>query len=273
MTDNKIYTTEENYEFDDDSLYSFAFCGSSAGIESKFNFLAQKAEPEKWTLEPNRPNEVLRYYIFYTFRQCKKQNKIVYSDDRKWCCVNTGLLDIYKNDILMVFQENNNKGSGNSRDWYLKGFKTNIDRDYMDHFTETPKLATYTSNFEDYYFDPEKAIEVNYEHILDDNWERIHEEINIDKSIMKQLLVGIIQNSKKRIQRNSRLVVPQLYKNKIMYLLPIDVPVEGDNYITMALAVEQTPSKNYRANTIFTKDDAYKKARLLMKPEANWLIE
>lgn len=38
----------------------------------------------------------------------------------------------------------------------------------------------------------------------------------------------------------------------------------------MSLAVEEVNNR-YRANTIFTLEMAYKHARLLMKPEADWL--
>ena len=51
-----------------------------------------------------------------------------------------------------------------------------------------------------------------------------------------------------------------------------NIPVNDDELVTMALAVELTATNQYRANTIFTKEIAYEKARLLMKPESNWLI-
>lgn len=90
---------------------------------------------------------------------------------------------------------------------------------------------------------------------------------------MKTLLVGVIEEAKMRIKRNLRLVVPQFYKDEIMYLVPIRIPTLEGNYETMALAVEKTSTNQYRANTIFTKEMAYEKARLLMKPESNWLID
>ena len=58
-----------------------------------------------------------------------------------------------------------------------------------------------------------------------------------------------------------------------MYLVPIKIPKNDGTYEIMALAVEKTDTEQYRANTIFTKEIAYEKARLLMKPESNWLIE
>ena len=57
-----------------------------------------------------------------------------------------------------------------------------------------------------------------------------------------------------------------------MYLVPINIPIDDEKRVTMALAVELTQQNQYRANTIFTKEMAYEKARLLMKPESNWLI-
>ena len=81
------------------------------------------------------------------------------------------------------------------------------------------------------------------------------------------------ETAKKKIQRNNRLVVPQFYNNKFSYLMPIKLPLSNQKFITMALAVEKMDSGNYRANTIFTTEMAYGKARLVMKPESNWLME
>ena len=58
-----------------------------------------------------------------------------------------------------------------------------------------------------------------------------------------------------------------------MYLMPIDIHLDDSKKITLALAIEKTEVGTYRANTIFTLDMAYPKARLIMKPESNWLIK
>ena len=88
---------------------------------------------------------------------------------------------------------------------------------------------------------------------------------------MRMLISGALEETKKRIKRNMRLVVPQFYNGSIMYLLPLSIPFEDDKVVTFALAVERFKNK-YRANTIFTLDMAYGKARLLMRPESNWLL-
>lgn len=85
------------------------------------------------------------------------------------------------------------------------------------------------------------------------------------------MLSGTLKETQQRIKRNMRLAIPQFYKNKIMFLVPLNIPVGENTYETMALAVEKI-NNQYRANTIFTKEIAYEKARLLMKPESNWLL-
>ena len=90
----------------------------------------------------------------------------------------------------------------------LKKFKDKCSRDFLNVFTDIPLLATYTTNFEELYFNPDYNIIINTDHILDDNWERIESVVKMNKTLMKTLLVGVIEEAKLRIKRNLRLVVP-----------------------------------------------------------------
>lgn len=259
-----IETNTENVD-----LLEFAFCGTYEGYENMLKYLSGMAESEIWGFNDEQPYSVLRKYIRNTFSQCYKQNKIIYSSDGNNCAFNTGLLTPNGNDILAFFTKNN---IANAQPWFLKGFKDKADRIYMSTFNEVPKLASYTDNYEEFYFNPDNKIEINSDHILDDNWERISSVVPLPKSIVKSMLVGLLDDTTKRIKRNMRLAVPQYYREQIMFLLPIQIPITNTNYVIMALAVEKIDDKRYRANTIFTREMAYEKARLLMKPESNWLI-
>lgn len=170
------------------ALYDFAFCGPEESFSGWIETLAKMAEPEIWTFDESRPNSILRTYIFKTFEQCNRQGKILYSDDKEWCTVNTGLLTPNSKDILMVFMRNRKVSN---LEWFFKGFKEKVDREYMNHFSQTPELATYTDDFEDYIFNPNLNIEVNTDHILDDNWERISAAIgSLSKTVVSVLLQG-----------------------------------------------------------------------------------
>lgn len=258
-------------EITNDEIYlqNFAFCGTTEQFKNKINYLASIAEEEPWSFT-DEPNTILTKYINGTFKQCYKQDKFLTTPDKKFTCFNTGLLTPNGNDILCVFEQNQ---VHNVQPWFLKFFADKTERKYMDLFASIPPLATYTDNFEKFYFNPNYEIIISSDHILDDNWDRIHEVVPLSKSIVKSLMIGVVEEAKRKIQRNLRLVVPQFYNNQIMYLVPIRIPIEEDKYVTMALAVELTQTNQYRANTIFTKEMAYEKARLLMKPESNWLVE
>lgn len=251
-------------------LHHYAFCGTPVGFENMISYLSEIAEPEIWTFDNTKPNSILNKYILNTFSQCKKQEKVIESDDGNYSCFNTGLLTPNGNDILALFEKNPKE---NSQPWILKGFRDKCSRDILDIFPTTPDLALYTNKYEELFFNPDVNIVINADHILDDNWERIKDVVPLSKPIVKTLLIGVIEEAKIRIKRNLRLVVPQYYNNEIMYLVPIRIPIGDDKYVTMALAVEKTEMGLYRANTIFTKEMAYEKARLLMKPESNWLID
>lgn len=251
-------------------LYNYAFCGTEVGFTKMLSFLAEIAEPEKWGFSEEAPYSVLKKYIVGTFSRCAKQHKVLASADGQFSCFNTGLLTPNGNDIIGLFEKNSREGV---QPWVLKKFVDKCNRDFLDAFSEIPQLATYTENYVEFYFNPDYNIVVNTDHILDDNWERIESVVRINKNIMKTLLVGIVEEAKLRIKRNLRLVVPQYYRDEIMYLVPIRIPTLEDSFEIMALAVEKTATSQYRANTIFTKEMAYEKARLLMKPESNWLVE
>ena len=232
----------------DISLYSYAFCGTETGFDNMLGYLAELAEEEKWSFDETKPYSILKKYILGTFSQCYKQDKLLVSADANHSCFNTGLLTPNGNDIIALFEKNTKVGA---QPWVLRKFKDKCSRDFLDVFTDTPLLATYTTNFEELYFNPDYNIVVNTDHILDDNWERIESVVKMNKALMKTLLVGVVEEAKLRIQRNLRLVVPQFYKNKIMYLVPIRIPNVDGAFETMA----------------------YEKARLLMKPESNWLVD
>lgn len=264
MTDS----TETENECDKSYIFNFAFCGTSEGYEKMLEYLSSIAEEEPWAAE-GKPYGTLYKYIQGTFRQCYRQNKILYSEDGENCCFNTGLLTPNGHDIVGLFEKNT---KADAQEWYFKGFRNITERIYMNIFSAVPSLAEYTSNYEELYFNPNYPVVVNTDHILDDNWDRIHDVVPLSKAIVKGLLIGVVEETKRKIKRNMRLVVPQYYHDTIMYLMPIDIPIDDTNVVTMALAVELTGTKQYRANTIFTKEMAYEKARLLMKPESNWLI-
>lgn len=208
-----------------------------------------------------------------TFEKLYEQDSISYSSDQKIAIFNTGLITENGEDIYGYFVENNKP---NAQKWFFKGFAAESDRCFTNYVFLKPKLVRYDEKPEDFIFNATLEIDFSADHIFDENWERDGKYPEEVKKLGKQLVISSIKSafevSKIKVKRNSRLAVPQYYKGKIMFLLPIKIMVENNKQITMALAIEKMRNNRYRANTIFDLDSAYKKARLIMTPESNWLI-
>ena len=250
-------------------LFMYAFCGDEVVFTRFIEELSNLAEKEKWQTIGGKPFDILRFYIFDTFCQCELKNLIFESNGNEFSIFNTGLMTVNGEDIYGLFQLNER---ADAQKWFFKGFYKETDRTIVNIFSKLPTLATYTSDYTEYYFDTNKDILLNIDHILD-NWDRYDDHIkNQGREVVKALIQSAFETAKKKVKRNNRLVVPQYYRNRIMYLMPIEIPVPDNGYITMALAIEKLETGLYRANTIFTTEMAYGKARLIMKPESNWLL-
>lgn len=255
----KMAPAHENYSM----LKRFAFMGKDEQKRAYFEELANLAEIENWSTSEEYPYDILQNYITYTFDKIFSECEIVFSNDMDYCCFNTGLLTSNGEDILCMF---NRFEKSDKFYWHIQGFKQASHRDIMNCFDETPAVAKYFNDASKIYFDANKEMLSNLDHILDENIDRFSDNLKEKgKSYILALLKSSLDVTMKKCKRNYRIAVPNYYKNTIMYLLPIEL--DGDK---MALAVELVNNR-YRANTIFTLEMAYKNARLLMKPEADWL--
>ncbi|MFV0551311.1 MAG: DUF3825 domain-containing protein [Anaerorhabdus sp.] len=244
-------------------LFRFAYIGKELDQQKYLTELSALAETESWTSSGGKPHDILMSYITYTFDKAFKDNLIEFSNNNDYCCFNTGLLTNNGEDIICIF---NTFTSSQSFSWHLYGFRKESDWDIMKNFSETPEVVSYFDDASKIYFDPKLPVISNLDHILDENLDRFSEELQKKgKTYILALLKASLDITLKKCKRNYRIAVPQYYNDEITYLLPVDL--DG---CKMALAIGYVNSR-YRANTIFTLPMAYKNARLLMKPEADWL--
>ncbi|WP_124059617.1 DUF3825 domain-containing protein [Vaginisenegalia massiliensis] len=250
----------------------FASTGSKASFDNKLKYLTKIAEQEKWFFENDSGEDfsVIFYYIIHTFDQVFKQNKITINDDKTKAVFNTGLLTDLGYEIYGLFEKNTHFDGelGKSNYWHFKSFVTENERAFTEIDINKPKMATFFTDYNELYFNPDKEIEINFDHIYDDNFDRLPEELqSLEKTVAKQVFDGALKHTILRIKRNNRIPVPQIYNDSVMFLIP--VKVLGTK--TVVIAVEEQ-GKVYRANTILTMSMAYNCARLLTRPESNWLL-
>ena len=213
------------------------------------------ASPETWSNDTYPNNGMLVNYMVHTYRKLKSEKNIIITDE--YGLFNTGLFTQYYEPMYAY--------STSSK---AISFVTEYDLGKLG-IESYPERANYFDNPELLIFDWHYKININFKHILEDNKSRI----NIPKDILesKNLLNtfnGAIDTMKKRVSANYKLAVPQYFEEKVQLLLPLCLHL--DNVPDLALVVTKA-GNIYQGHTCLTLDMAYNNARLIAKPESNWL--
>jgi len=257
-------------------LDKFAYLGYwDQAIEN----LAELAQPEEWDYldEKTGGYPVLNSYIHQTFIQLLKEDKIEYARQNgieTYAAFNTGLVTVKQEEIFAYFEINRPSSPTysylnlESQKWQFIKFDRESDR-IMTHFIDRPKLANYFSSPTDLLYDVNRRLIPDFEHIVDDREDRFPDSFKSlsDDQIMERLRSSI-ESALKRVRRNYKTAIPQFYNGGIQLLLPLclERPEKAD----LALVVARE-NEIYRANTILPLDWAYNNARLLAKPDREWL--
>ena len=259
---NWINNTEEDYQHMD--IYDYMYWGD---YNAQIQALADKALDEKWSFEEKNDNLILKNYLKYTFNKLQDENKVIETDT--YCVFNTGLFSHYYVPIYVYGELNKNTGD-NAAKWYFKGFKDEYELGRLDLETKAPERADYFSDPQRLIFNWHNKVIVNYKHILDDLSTniRLPESIKNSKRPLEDL-TGVINTAIQKVIANYKLAIPHYYQDKIQLLIPLyfdnDMP-------DVALVLDLLKNGDYLATTCLTMEMAYMDARLIAKPESNWLI-
>lgn len=247
---------------------------SGENWESPFARLAGMAKPEPWDFQnPKlRTDEqsfpILRNYLNNTFLRLQQQNKIAYSKDGSRACFNTGLqTPLEEKDIFATFYKSS---QCNTAQWTLYDFADSYSHKLSNYDGELPKVASYIQDVSDLVFDLSYNLEINIEHIVLENAERLPEEIKGNAILARQAIEGATRSLKEKIRRNYKIAIPQWYNNRIQLLLPLAISSEDSADIAL-VADKDSKRKIYRIKTALTMDMAYINARLICHPEKEWL--
>ena len=243
------------------NLFEYAYCGNYNASIKALSALA----PEKWSFGNKDDNSILKNYIDHTFCRLYEEKKIV--ERSKYAIFNTGLFDEYFKPICAYFMRNT---VPNRQAWFLCGFYTEYQLTSMG-VAETPERANYFDDPSELVFDTHLDIVPQYDHIFGDkeNIERLPAAIRTSP-MRVQLFNGAIDTAKRMLEANYKTAIPQFYKGKMQLLVPICL--QFPNVPDLALTCTKTEDKRkYLGYTCLTLDMAYNNARLIAKPESNWL--
>lgn len=267
----------------DFELYKFAYLGTPEAFSKKLNILKNLAMPEVWDWQnqnsetAEQENSILRNYIHYTFNKIneefksakdekEKQRKI--STSEQHACFNTGLFTRNYAPIFMFFSKNKNVGK---QPWFFEGFfSSSVPQDLRDLCL--PERANYFAKPDELIYDYHFPIYADVDHIFKEgrNFERFPEHIREKYSLnaLRNLFNGAIAETEKKLASNYKIAIPQYYKGLIQLLVPIDLENEGRADLALAMF---RAKDCYSARTCLTLEMAYNNARLIVKPESDWL--
>lgn len=238
-------------------------------------------EKEDWDYINNKQNSipVLRSYINQTCKQLVRQGKVMFgrsSYGDEYAFFNTGLVNDFQDEIYAYFQKN--RKYSDIQPWGIKipkweflEFETDQSK-YYKYFDKPADIASYFDEADatKLVFDTTLTIRPNWEHL---NRRKIRVDSPAVKSMNEQEFRDAIEDSitmaKKRIRRNYKTAIPHFYNNEIQFLIPM---CERKNRGTaIAAMVIEKQEQIYVVSTILTLDQAYNNARLLAKPDREWL--
>lgn len=243
--------------------------------------LKKAALPEAWTFKKpqytykNQTTPILERYIQHVFRRQafqynlakeKKQAGNYFFMNGELACFHTGLYNQRYKAIYGVFTQNRKPES--TFQWYFQGFMDEMSS-LMMQVEPLPQKPTYDMAQCGAQYNQGWNIRVNVEHILSDpeNVERIPPKIRKAKNL-PLLLETAVEYARRKADVDYTMVVPQLYRNKVQFLLPICLTNMEKADLAMALS---HMDGYYLGHTCLTLEMAYLNARMLGKPAAQWL--
>jgi cold shock CspA family protein len=278
---------------------------------SVLEYLAELALKEDWHFgeapDPRAPFPILDGYLTYTFARLRRENKVL--EKPRWATFNTGLVDRLYDPIYALF-DRNDRSAPRWRffDFCIPG-KRIAGKRLTAEFDPLPEPAKYFGSDSDMIFDTSKDIHVDAEHVILDGisrarfpseflrehlpegfeWQDVaaldHSEkrafllklssaIEADARCMrlvKRRLEDAKYLAEKRIRWNFKTAIPQYYPrlNLMSFLLPL--ALINDEVVDMALVVTRNQSGSYLGRTILPLNWAYKNARLVCRPDSDWL--
>ncbi len=143
--------------------------------------LARIALPEKWSYgeDPYAPNRILESYFYFTYYYIWSCDQLVSSENGQFRIFNTGLVNYNYSPVYCVLKKNPFVGRSGQKEWYFEGFAVSGEREIGKEITkwisneDLPPRPNYITELSDLFFDTTKSINMDYQHMIVDNIERL----------------------------------------------------------------------------------------------------
>lgn len=253
------------------------FAWFPGGFAAQAAELAALAQDERWGDPAGDLADdlsVLLYYLSNTARRLDEQDKVQYrTDDRsvEVAALNIGLFTENYEPIFGFLERND---ADRRQPWRFRAWVTGSDFRMRSFGDAMPEPATYFENPADLLYDRRLRLNPRLDHIVDDNVDRYPDVLRDNRQLRRNVLHGAVDEALKRVQQSYKTAVPHWYwpaadsTGHMQLLLPLCLIEPG--HADLALVVDRT-EHGYAAYTVLPLDGAYKRARLVARPDADWL--
>jgi hypothetical protein len=246
--------------------------------------LAALALQEEWDDDDARPYSILfNYFKYYTRRVLEEDLWVEATSPRgtKVAAFDTGLLSRQFEPIYAVFEENRNE---DRQPWVHQEWASPASPRLRDFDGAALERALFFNETAEVVYDPRLPVVPNLEHILGHNVDRYPIALQDNAYLRKAALENAIRVAAAKARTNWRLAAPQFYwpatggAGRVQLLLPL--ALVNPDHVDLALVVDRSPPVSeapdaghavYRAYTVLPLEWAYRNARLITRPEADWL--
>lgn len=255
-------------------------------------------------------NVILKSYICTTFYRLKLEGKVRIDEEAGFAAFNTGLVDRRYDDIFACFEPGASAIPWRFAGFCTRGSR-GLGKRLVSLFNPLPEPASYFERKEDLLFDLEKELVIDFDHVLVDNMARLpldflEDELHCDNEArtlleaareadpaeraacleqvgriveddarlfrrLRSRLKDAVDMACKRVRWNFKTAIPSYYPraNAMSLLLPLCLT--DDEQVDAVLVVQLVGSGNYQGQTVLTMEQAYMNARLICRPDSDWL--
>lgn len=89
--------------------------------------------------------------------------------------------------------------------------------------------------------------------------------------VFEYRLEKAVEMAKKRAKWNYKAAIPIYFPQENRGAMILPLALENDEKADLALVVERYESGSYQGHTVITLEAAYKNARLITRPDSDWL--
>lgn len=291
-------------------LFDWAYVGYVPNCLSELQGLAlpgERWEFRNTPPDPARPSPILYSYLVQTFARLVLETKVRLTADHSFAAFNTGLVDRRYEPIHALFVPNDGRAPWQLAGFCIAGEGVH-GQNLVRSFAPLPASAHYFTDPKELLYNVAAGPpSLDWAHIILDRIDRYPREFIEDnrpkdfdckdpagladderveyyaalrsaivaddrtyRRIMNRLS-DAVDLSIKRVAWNFKTAIPTYYPRvrRLQLLLPLCLV--SDEHVDLALAVEKTSSGSYLGHTVLSLDWAYKNARLVCRPDSDWL--